>query len=146
MKQITPNSLAFEWKKYVRSERNENVILTTMHLSQLKHFIACSGDESMELMQFALTQWYGFTLKVTSSVRVPYIPSTPEILFICQHCRILMMFRNETLNSSATPNLQFVLPGKKQVITANSVYKPSIEDINATLALIAEAASKNSNV
>lgn len=145
MKKITPNSLAFEWKKYARSERSEDAILTTMHLGQLKHFIACVGEESIEVMRFALTHWYGFTLKVTSSVRVPYIPPTPEILFLCQHCKILMLFRSETLSSSASPDLQFVVPGKNQVIKGKSVYKPSLEEINATLTLIVEAANKNSN-
>jgi hypothetical protein len=148
MKKITPNSLAFEWKKHVRSERNEEVILTTMHLGQLKHFISCAGDESIEVMQFALTHWYGFTLKVTSSVRVPYIPSTPEILFICQHCKVLMLFRSEMINLPTSLSLPSIFPTnlKHQGLPAKIEQKASLEQYKETLVLLAEAVKNNNNV
>jgi hypothetical protein len=100
----------------------------------------------MELMHFALDNWYGFTRKVASTVDVPYSPSFPEITFMCQHCDLLMLFRDEKINLPTSPPLPSVHPVKYHMPPDKIEHKASSEDIKATLAAIAAAVNGNINV
>lgn len=101
VKKATPTSLGFEWRKYVMSKYGVEVILTAAHLGQLKYFIKSTGDEALVAMYFALENWSKFTLKVGQVVNLTYYPQGPDITFMSQHSKMLLMCMTEKNDPSA---------------------------------------------
>ncbi len=144
-KKVTPTSLVFEWRKRVKSHEASNHYITTTHLGQLKHFILSTGSQAQEAMYFAIDNWNKFYSKVLIIKNPKYTTWYPDITFMCSHSDILLLCMNETDSPSmqVTKQSHSFLKPMLQVKTFEPKATP--EDVQASLAKLAEIAAQNQN-
>ena len=141
-KKVTPTSLAFEWRKRVKSHEASNVYITTTHLGQLKHFIMSTGSQAQEAMYFAIDNWNKFYFKVLNLKDPKYRTWFPDITFMCSHSDILLLCINEKDSPSMQVTKQSYSFNKPLLPEEPIEQKATKEDVQAALAQIAEILRK----
>lgn len=78
-------AMKVRWKKLQPEHLGFQKELTAKEIGQLKHVHKALGETALAVMEWALSNWQGFTSEVQGMKGVSILPSVPVVGFFCQH-------------------------------------------------------------
>lgn len=131
------NAASLLWKKRTALEGQWSKDLTGKERGQLKHAMTALGDPALKVLDSALQEWQEFANRV--AVAKGCTPAMkPDCGFFCKYSDVAFAFwqsrtvvkPKQVVQSIAVPAVQVA----QKVDNPPDVYKPSLEELQATLA------------
>lgn len=134
----SPSSLALLWKKRVALLGEGGYVkdLTGKEVGQLKHLVKALGDQSNQVVDWALQNWPSFAWEVKSKKGLSSAPDTPVVGFLVQYHDVAVQLIASPAPVKTGPKA--VPPIDKPIVVKENtpVEQVGAVDIEATLALL----------